>query len=71
MNKEYHVFIKPDLYELIQKRLAQSSNEFDTADDYVNFILSEVLSDDESLNNELEDDETKKVEDELKKLGYI
>ena len=71
MDSDYLVSIKSEYYRKIEQKLQESENEFKSVEDYVNFVLSEILFDDESIDSELKDAERKKVENELKKLGYI
>ena len=53
----------------ISQKIKNSDNEFSTVDEYVDYVLNEILF--ENDKNELSDSEKEKVTDELKKLGYI
>ena len=53
----------------ISQKIKNSDNEFSTVDEYVDYVLNEILF--ENDKNELSDSEKEKVTEELKKLGYI
>jgi Arc/MetJ-type ribon-helix-helix transcriptional regulator len=71
MNKEKEpkkaVFLPDDLYERIGQRV--NGTEFKSVDEYVIFVLEEVLKDeDEQALSEEEEEEIKRG---LKSLGYL
>lgn len=63
------VHISSDLYEQILKKLKDTNGEFKTADEYVEFIVREMLANDSSDSFSGEDED--KIKDRLKSLGYI
>lgn len=67
--KENSVVIEKELYNVILRRITDSQNEFESVDEYINYILKQILIEED--NSELNKEETKKVEAELKKLGYL
>lgn len=67
-DKTIEIQIKKIIFEKIYSRIKDPVLGFDSVSEYVNYVLEEVLND---LENESVIDEQKKVEDELRKLGYI
>ena len=70
------VSVSSKLYDTISKRIKNSRTGFSSVEEYVNFVLSELLFDEEDnleneKINETSEEETKKIRDELKKMGYI
>lgn len=64
------VYIPKKLYDKIQKRVNESEGEFRTVEEYVEFVLSEVVKEEEpeSVYTPEEEEEIKK---RLKSLGYL
>ncbi len=64
------VKIPDDVYEKIEERLKET--EFESVDEYVTFVLREVLA---SLEEEEEqvfsEEEEEKVKERLRALGYL
>ncbi len=64
------VKIPDDVYEKIEQRLKET--EFESVDEYVTFVLREVLA---SLEEEEEqvfsEEEEEKVKERLRALGYL
>jgi hypothetical protein len=58
------VTIEKKFYDIIIKRISNTTNDFNSVDEYLDFILNEVMTDDD-------EEEKKVIEEELKKLGYI
>jgi len=68
MDDDYiNIKIEKKLFKKMENRINNSSEEFDTIDQYANYILKEVLDEMDDEDSE----EQKMVENELKKLGYI
>jgi len=71
MNREKEqknaVFIPDDLFEMIGERV--NDTEFNSVDEYVIFVLEEVLKDEEEQALSKEDEE--EVKKRLKALGYL
>ena len=64
------VAIRPDLYERVENRLQRSP--FDTVDEYVTFVLEEVLVRvEESTPDDEEVVDRNEVESRLEALGYL
>ena len=64
-----NVTISGRLYRLIEDRVADS--EFTSVDEYVDFILEEVLDEEEEENQLSSEDEDREVKKRLKDLGYL
>lgn len=63
------ITISEKLFNTISARIKNPVNGFNTVEEYVDYVLEEVLFGKE--NNEIDEEERKKIHDELKKLGYI
>lgn len=57
-----------DVYERIESRLPHT--EFSSVEEYVTYVLKEVLNETEDVEAEVAVDKTQ-VEDRLKSLGYL
>jgi hypothetical protein len=59
------------IIEQIHQRLPQT--DFKTVDDYVTFVLEEVLRevDDQETDKSMSEEDEKKVKERLKALGYL
>lgn len=62
------IHIRKALADKISQRIQDQSKGFETFEEYVNYILEEVLND---LEKSEELEEQNKIRDELKKLGYV
>lgn len=65
------VALPEELVDRIEERVAHT--EFDTSDDYISYVLKEVLYQVEEANKlaESESVDEQKVEERLKSLGYL
>lgn len=64
------VNISKDLYELVKKRVNESGGEFKDIEEYVEFVLTEIVKDeDEEQQNSKKDEE--QIKNRLKSLGYM
>ncbi len=68
------ISIDDHVYEQIQKKVS-ASDEFSSVDEYIKYVLDELLKDDKQDNDtpdssySKEDEE--KVKDKLRSLGYL
>lgn len=62
------ITISDKLYSIISERIKNPVNGFDSVEAYVDYVLEEVLADDE---NSVDAQEKKRIQEELKKLGYV
>jgi hypothetical protein len=72
MSKEQEakaVQISADLYGRIEERLANAG--FSSVDEYVTFVLEEVLRDDEEDTVAFSKEEEEEVKKRLRALGYL
>jgi len=66
------VNIPKNLYEEIEKRVAESHGEFKSVEEYVEFVLTEVLKgEEEEIENVVTTEQEKEMKDKLKKLSHI
>ncbi|RLG55694.1 MAG: CopG family transcriptional regulator [Candidatus Hydrothermarchaeota archaeon] len=65
------VEIKDEIYEKIKERI--KGTEFSSVEEYVNFVLEEVLKDEdeEEFEFELSEEDEEKIKERLKSLGYL
>lgn len=71
MSTEYvPVNISKKLYDEIQKKVAESHGEFKSVEEYVDFVLTEVIFEEEIKNVSMPEEE-KAAKDKLKKLRYL
>ncbi|MFX0095743.1 MAG: CopG family transcriptional regulator [Candidatus Hodarchaeota archaeon] len=70
MSEKVSIQITRTLVDEIQRRVDQSQGEFHSVEEYVDFVLTEVLKDEESepVYSPEEEEEIKK---RLRSLGYI
>ena len=71
MSDEYvAVKIPKSLYDEIRKRVKESGGEFKDAEEYVTFVLSEVVKEDEE-ENVYTPEEEEEIKRRLRQLGYL
>ena len=66
--------ISKDLYDKVQNRVKMSNEEFKSVEDYVTFLLTEVVSEADTQNsdgNAYTKEEEEEIKGRLKNLGYI
>jgi len=73
MSSDYvPVNIPKKLYEEIEKRVAESQGEFKNVEEYVEFVLSELIKEEEEETIDVSSpEEEEKLKDRLGKLGSI
>jgi Arc/MetJ-type ribon-helix-helix transcriptional regulator len=62
------VFMSAELYSKIAERIKDT--DFSSVDEYVEFVLEEVVSEDQS-EKAFNEEEEKEVKKRLKELGYL
>lgn len=69
------ITISSKLFKLISIRIKNPQIGFSSVDEYVDYVLRELLGENEEnyeeTQNEISKEEAAKVKEELKKLGYI
>jgi len=71
MNDERkNITISAELFNIISERIKNSSDEFSSVEEYVNYVLKEILSESESSQS-LSQDEEEEIKEKLKTLGYM
>jgi len=63
------VFLPTELYDRVRKRV--EATNFASVDEYVIFVLSEVLKEDEDEEIALSDEQEEEVKKRLRSLGYL
>jgi len=71
MSVEYgEIKIPKDLIALIEERVKET--EFESVEEYVTFVLEEVVKDDdEEIEEVFSEEDEEKVKQRLKALGYL
>ena len=72
MNKEQEgkaVFLPTELYDQVRKRVEAA--DFASVDEYVIFVLSEVLKEEENEEIALSEEQEEEVKKRLRSLGYL
>lgn len=67
------IMISKDLYTIIENRVKLSNGEFKNIEDYLTFILTEVVKEehDSQTHDVYTKEEDEEIKDRLKNLGYI
>ena len=70
MGEKVFIAISKELYERC-KRLVEEQGGFSSVEEFVEFVLSEVLSEEGAEGARLSEEEEEKIKERLKALGYI
>ena len=62
--------ISIELYKEIENKIKSNQGEFQKVEDYIEFVLREVMKDEE-LEQVYTPEEEKKIKNRLKSLGYM
>jgi len=62
------VYISRRLYEEVKRRIDESEGEFKSVEEFVEYVLTELLKEEETPYTSEEEEEVKK---RLKALGYL
>ena len=70
---EEHVTVKIPraLYDTILKRVEESQGEFKDAEEYIEFVLNEIVKEEDETEAPYTPEEEEMVKKRLKKLGYL
>ena len=72
MSDEYvTVKIPKRLYDTILKRVEESQGEFKDAQEYIEFVLNEIVKEEDETETPYTPEEEEMVKKRLKKLGYL
>jgi len=70
MSERVSVRISKDLYEKVKKFIEESGGEFKSVDEFVEFVLKEVLEE-ESEESVYTPEEEEEIKRRLRALGYL
>ena len=70
MSKKVPVNISKELVDEVQRRVDQSGGEFQTVEEYIEFVLTELLREDET-EQVYTPEEEEEIKERLRRLGYI
>jgi Arc/MetJ-type ribon-helix-helix transcriptional regulator len=65
------VNISKELYELVKQRVKESGGEFKDGEEYVEFVLREVVKDEEEEEQKYSKEDEEQIKQRLKSLGYL
>jgi len=70
---EEHVTVKipKRLYDTILKRVEESQGEFKDAQEYIEFVLNEIVKEENETETPYTPEEEEMIKKRLKKLGYL
>ncbi len=72
MSDEYvTVKIPKRLYEIIKQRVKESQGEFKDAQEYIEFVLNEIVKEEDETETPYTPEEEEMIKKRLKKLGYL
>lgn len=72
MSDEYvTVKIPRTLYDTILKRVEESQGEFEDAQEYIEFVLNEIVKEEDETETPYTPEEEEMIKKRLKKLGYL
>jgi hypothetical protein len=63
------IYISKKLYNEIKKRVEESQDAFKSVEEYIEFVLNEVVKEEEELSYSPEEEE--EIKRRLKSLGYL
>jgi len=70
MSKEYgDIKVSKEIIKKIEERIKDT--EFKSVDEYVTFVLEEVIRDEEEPEEVFSEEDEKKVKERLRALGYL
>jgi len=70
LSRKVPVNITKELIDEIQRRVDESRGEFKTIEEYIEFILTELLKEDEQEQAYTHEEE-EEIKERLRRLGYI
>ena len=72
MPEEYvTIKIPRNLYEEIKKRVEESQGEFKNPQEFIEFVLTEVIKEEEEEETPYTPEEEEEIKKRLKALGYL
>ena len=69
--KKAAIYLPKSLYDEVKRRVEESGGEFKSVDEYVEFILREVLKEDGASEKAYTREEEELIKKRLKNLGYL
>jgi hypothetical protein len=71
-NDKIAINVSKDLYELVKQRVEESNGEFKSVEEYVEFVLKEVVKDEEEdKEQKYSKEDEEQIKKRLKSLGYL
>lgn len=64
------VYVSRDLYDEVKRRVQDSGGEFKSVEDYVEFVLREIVKEEEGKETYTKEEE-EEIKRRLKSLGYL
>jgi len=63
--------ISMGVYEAVRRRIASTKGQFKTVEEYIEFVLTELIREDEGEQGEADARKEKQIKNRLKELGYL
>ena len=70
LSRKVQVHISKEIVDEIQRYVDESEGEFKTVEEYIEFVLTEILREDEP-EQAYTPDEEEEIKERLRRLGYI
>ncbi len=71
-DKRVAVHVSKGLYDLVKRRVEESGGEFKSVEDYVEFVLEEVVKEEEEdEEQEYTREDEEQIKRRLRSLGYL
>ena len=64
------VYISKNLYETVKKRVEESGGEFNSVEEFIEFVLTELLKEEEE-ETPYTPEEEEEIKKRLRALGYL
>ena len=71
MTNKISVKISQEIINKIKRKVYESQGQFRSIDEYIEFILIEILKEQNEIELQFTSEEEKIIKERLKKLGYI
>lgn len=65
------VNVPKELYQLVKQRVEESNGEFKDVEEYVEFVLTEIVKDEEDEEQKYSKEDEEQIKQRLKSLGYL
>lgn len=71
VNEKVPVYIPKNLYEKVKEKVRESQGGFNSVEEYVEFVLSEIIKEEEEEKDVYTPEEEEEIKKRLRSLGYL